>query len=529
MYNRTISCIGSKRKLMSKEVYISNRNLSIEDFINVCRNYYQVVITKDAYEKVEGSRKTIEKIVKEKQCVYGVTTGFGCFSNVNISQEECKKLQSNLIMSHATGIGDYFHTEIVRGMMLLRIVNLLKGYSGVRTVVIDTLVKMLNAKVHPCVPSKGSLGASGDLVPMAHTILPMLGQGYAEYAGEILTGREAMKRANIETIELVEKEGLACINGTQAMTSVGAFVVYDAIGIMKTANVAAALSFEALQGVCDVLDERVHLLRPHKGALTTAKSIHQLLKGSKYISHQGELRVQDGYSLRCVPQVHGASLDTLNYVKEKIEIEMNSVTDNPIVFSDCNEVISAGNFHGQPIALCMDFLGIALAEIANISERRIERLVNSSLNNGLPCFLVNDGGYNSGFMIVQYSAASLVSENKVLAHPACVDSIPSSCNQEDHVSMGTISARKARDILGNTRKVLAMEMLCACQGIDLRKKKQLGMGTSVAYQVLRKKVSKLEADREMFLDINSAEEIIINEELISEIEKKIGKMQLTNM
>lgn len=509
---------------MDKIIEITGSDLTLQDFIDVCRYGFQIKVTKEAYERIELSRQMVDDLVKKHECVYGVTTGFGCFSNVNIENEDCALLQRNLIMSHAVGIGNQFDKEIVRGMILLRINNLAKGYSGVRPIVVKTLVEMLNRKVHPCVPEKGSLGASGDLVPMAHSVLPMIGLGYAEYQGKILPGKEAMEQAGIPVIELMEKEGLACINGTQAMTSVGAFVTYDAIQLMKVADIAVSLSFEALQGVTDVLDRRVHLLRPHQGEIDTADILLSLLKDSKFTTRQGELRVQDGYSLRCAPQVHGASKDTINYVKEQIEIEMNSVTDNPIVFIDSNEVISAGNFHGQPIALSMDFMGIALAEIANISERRIERLVNSSLNNGLPCFLVKNGGLNSGFMIVQYAAAALVSENKVITHPASVDSIPSSCNQEDHVSMGTISARKAREILGNTRKVLSMELLCSCQGIDLRGNKELGQGTMVAYDLIRTKIPELENDREMYVDINKAEALITSEELVSKVESVIGNI-----
>lgn len=503
---------------MKENVKITKKDITLDDFINICRRQYTVELSKEVYLLVKKSNKVIKKIVDNQECVYGVTTGFGYLSTVNIEKGDCVQLQKNLIMSHAVGVGERFDTEIVRGMMLLRIINLAKGYSGVRPIVIDTLIAMLNKGVHPCVPEKGSLGASGDLVPMSHVILPMIGLGLAEYKGEILSGKEAMEKAGISPIDLYEKEGLACINGTQAMTSVGAFVVYDALRLMKLANISAALSFEGLRGIVDVLDDRVHMLRPHAGQIAVARYISQLLTGSKYVTRQGELRVQDGYSLRCVPQVHGASNDAIQYAKEKIEIEMNSVTDNPLVFSDSGEVISAGNFHGQPIALAMDFLGIALAELANISERRIERLINSALNNGLPCFLVEDGGLNSGFMIVQYAAAALVSENKVLAHPASVDSIPSSCNQEDHVSMGTISARKAREILNNVADVLAMEVMCACQAIDLRGKRKLGIGTELAYKMVRKKILPLQCDRELYKDISEIKKVLMNDDFVQQVE-----------
>jgi len=440
--------------------------------------------------------------------VYGITTGFGKFSDVTISKEESKTLQKNLIITHAVGAGKPFDTEIVRGIMLLRINNLAKGYSGARLETIQTMIVMLNKKVHPVVPEKGSLGASGDLAPLSHMVLPMIGLGQAEYKGEVLTGKEAMEKSGIPVIQLTAKEGLALINGTQVMTALGALTVYDSLNILKAADIAAALSFEAQNGIIDALDKRLHDVRPHKGQIDTARIMKELLTGSKMTSRQGQIRVQDAYSLRCVPQVHGASKDAINYVKEKVEIEINSVTDNPIIFPETKEGISGGNFHGQPMALCFDFLGIALSELADISERRIERLVNPTLS-GLPAFLVEHGGLNSGFMIIQYSAAALVSENKILAHPASVDSIPSSANQEDHVSMGTIAARKAREIMENVRRVLAMEIMCACQGIDLRGNKGLGAGTKPVYEKVRKAVPMLKEDRPLYEDINKCEELII--------------------
>jgi len=402
----------------------------------------------------------------------------------------------------------------------LRINNLAKGYSGARLETIQTMIEMLNRKVHPIIPEKGSLGASGDLAPLSHMVLPMIGLGQAEYEGEIMAGEEAMEKAGIPVIELTAKEGLALINGTQVMTALAALTVYDSLNIIKTADIAAALSFEAQNGIIDALDQRLHDIRPHKGQIDTARVLTELLTGSKMTTKQGEIRVQDAYSLRCVPQVHGASKDAINYVKEKIEIEINSVTDNPIIFPETNEGISGGNFHGQPMALSLDFLGIALSELANISERRIERLVNPTLS-GLPAFLVEHGGLNSGFMIVQYSAAALVSENKILAHPASVDSIPSSANQEDHVSMGTIAARKAKEIMENVRRVLAMEIMCACQGIDLRGNKGLGAGTKPVYDEVRKVVPMLKEDRPIYDDINKCEELIKNGTITKACEGRI--------
>ncbi|MFA6983318.1 MAG: histidine ammonia-lyase [Sedimentibacter sp.] len=491
------------------KVIITGNTLTLDEVAAVCRNYEKVELSELAVEKILKSRKVVDDFVENEDVVYGITTGFGKFSDVTISKEESKTLQKNLIITHAVGAGKPFDTEIVRGIILLRINNLAKGYSGARLETIQTMIEMLNRRVHPIVPEKGSLGASGDLAPLSHMVLPIIGLGQAEYKGEVMTGEEAMKRAGIPVIQLTAKEGLALINGTQVMTAVGALTVYDSLNIIKTADIAAALSFEAQNGIIDALDHRLHDVRPHKGQIDTARILTDLLTGSKMTTKQGEIRVQDAYSLRCVPQVHGASKDAINYVKEKVEIEINSVTDNPIIFPETNEGISGGNFHGQPMALSFDFLGIALSELANISERRIERLVNPSLS-GLPAFLVEHGGLNSGFMIVQYSAAALVSENKILAHPASVDSIPSSANQEDHVSMGTIAARKAREIMGNVRRVLAMEIMCACQGIDLRGNKGLGVGTKPVYDEVRKVVPTLKEDRPIYEDINRCEELIID-------------------
>ncbi len=507
---------------MSK-VVITGNTLTIEEFVLVCRNFYEVELSKSAEEKVKASRKIVDDFVENGDVVYGITTGFGKFSDVSISKDESELLQKNLIVTHAVGAGKPFETEIVRGIILLRINNLAKGYSGVKLETIQTMINMLNKRVHPIVPQKGSLGASGDLAPLSHMVLPMIGLGLAEYNGKVISGADAMKEACIPIITLTSKEGLALINGTQVMTSVGALTVYDALNLIKASDIAAALSFEAHNGVVNALDSKVHEVRPHKGQIDTAKIIQKLLSESKMTTQQGEIRVQDAYSLRCTPQVHGASKDAINYVKERVEIEINSVTDNPIIFPETKEGISGGNFHGQPMALSFDFLGIALAELANISERRLERLVNPALS-GLPAFLVEHGGLNSGFMIVQYSAAALVSENKILAHPASVDSIPSSANQEDHVSMGTIAARKAKEIMENVRRVIAMEIMCACQGIDLRINKGLGKGTAPVYNKVREFVPMLVEDRPLYEDINKCEELIINGTIIDVCENEVGKI-----
>ncbi len=500
-------------------VEITGNDLTLEDIVAVSRQYAQVRLHQDAVANIHASRKIVEDIVAQGRIVYGITTGFGQFCNKFIPREESKKLQRNLIISHAVGAGDMFDEDIVRAIILLRINNLAKGYSGIRLETIQTMIDLLNKRVTPCIPQKGSLGASGDLVPLAHMVLPMLGMGEAMYEGKVYYGAKAMELANIPIIELTEKEGLALINGTQVMTAVGALTLYDALDLIEIADIAAAMSFEAQSGILDALDHRIHEARPHAGQIKSAKMIENLLKNSKNVTRQGEIRVQDAYSLRCAPQVHGASRDAINYVRERVEIEINSVTDNPIIFKETSEGISGGNFHGQPMALSFDFLGIALSELANISERRIERMVNSALS-GLPAFLIEKGGVNSGFMIVQYTAAALVSENKILSHPASVDSIPSSANQEDHVSMGTIAARKAQDIMKNSRRVLAIELMCACQAIDLRGDKGMGEGTNAVYHLIRKYVKKLDEDRPLYGDINTCESLIIDGSILNQINRE---------
>lgn len=501
---------------------ITGQDLTVEQIVAVCRENVRLELSEESKKSVLESRKIVDDLIDEEKVVYGITTGFGKFSDVVISQDQCKELQKNLIITHAVGAGDPFSRDISRGIMLLRINNLAKGFSGIRLETLQTMVDMLNKGVTPVIPQKGSLGASGDLAPLSHMVLPMIGLGMAEYEGEVLPGEEAMKKAGIPTIELSAKEGLALNNGTQAMTSAGSLALYDALKLLKVADITAALNFEAQNGVVDALDHRVHDVRPHSGQLATARNLLKILKGSKNTTRQGQIRVQDAYSLRCCPQIHGASKDAINYVKERVNIEINSVTDNPIIFKEDRAGISGGNFHGQPMALSFDFLSIAESELANVAERRIERLVNPAYS-GLPAFLTPNGGVNSGFMIVQYSAAALVSENKVLAHPASVDSIPSSAGQEDHVSMGTIAAREAGEIGQNVRRVLAMELMVACQGIDMRGNEGLGKGTQAAYDLVRKHVSRLEEDRPLYEDINYCESIIIDGSLIKAVEEAIGE------
>jgi histidine ammonia-lyase len=505
------------------KIIIDGKSLTIEKVVQIARFGAKIELTEQAIKDVKESRKIVDRFVKNKETVYGITTGFGKFSDVTISEEDTEQLQENLIMSHSCGVGNSLSKEIVKAIMVLRVNNLSKGYSGIRLSTLNVLVEMINKDVYPIVPEKGSLGASGDLAPLAHLVLVMLGKGEAIYKGVRMSGKEAMDKAGVKTTRLSSKEGLALINGTQVMTAVGVITLYDAKMLMSLADISAALAVEGLKGITDAFDKRLHEVRPHPGQINTASNLLRILKDSKLTTRQGELRVQDAYTLRCIPQIHGASKDSVNYIESKVNVEINSVTDNPIIFKDTNEAISGGNFHGQPMALIFDFLKIALAEIANSCERRIERLVNPQLS-GLPAFLTKNGGLNSGFMIAQYSAASLVSENKVLAHPASVDSISSSANQEDHVSMGTIAARQANEILGNVEHVLSIELLAACQAIDFDDNSKLGVGTRVAYDLVRRDVPTLEEDRVMHLDMSKTFNLIISHEMVDEVEKVIGKL-----
>ncbi len=495
-------------------IILDGKSLTLDTFIRVARFKEEVKIAEESIGLVNKARAFVEEVVEKEQPVYGINTGFGKLSDVSVNKKDVSKLQENLLMSHACGVGSPFSDEIVRGMMLLRINALIKGYSGIRIEVLDKMVEMLNKDVNPVVFEKGSLGASGDLAPLSHMCLPIIGKGEVYYDGKRMNTMDAFIKAEILPIEgLQAKEGLSLINGTQAMTSVGAITLYDAMHLIKLSNVALGLTMEGLFGIIDAFDPRVHEVRGQIGQQIIAKEVIEILKGSKNTTHQGENHVQDAYSIRCAPQVHGASLDAMMFVKEKIEIEMNAVTDNPIIFTEDEMAISAGNFHGQPLALVFDYLGIAIAELANISERRLERLVNPQLSDGLPAFLVKNPGINSGFMIVQYSAASLVSENKVLAHPASVDSIPSSANQEDHVSMGTIGARKAKEILRNARQVIAMELLAGCQAMDLRGDNGLGEKTKLAYTKIREYAQFIENDEIMYHSIHTVNDLIESDEL----------------
>ncbi|WP_442598050.1 histidine ammonia-lyase [Neobacillus sp. D3-1R] len=449
---------------------------------------------------VQKSRMAVEKIVTEGKIVYGINTGFGKFSDVRINQNDVRELQINLIRSHACGVGEPFPKVVSKVMLLLRANALLKGFSGIRPVVVERLLEYFNKDIIPVIPQQGSLGASGDLAPLSHLVLPIVGEGEVFYKEKRMLAQEALFLEGITPLTLEAKEGLALINGTQAMTAMGVVGYLEAENLAYQAELIASLSLESHKGIMDAFAEEIHIARGYHQQVETAARIRDYLKDSQLTTRQGEVRVQDAYSLRCIPQVHGASWQALDYVKEKLEIEMNAATDNPLIFHEGDMVVSGGNFHGQPIAFAMDFMKIAVAELANISERRIERLVNPQLND-LPAFLSPEPGLQSGAMILQYSAASLVSENKTLAHPASVDSIPSSANQEDHVSMGTIGSRHAYQIIQNARRVLAIELFCALQALEFRGIHLMATATRSLYEKSREIVPSIIKDRIFSTDI----------------------------
>lgn len=467
---------------------INGQTIDYKKVAQVALRHEQVSLGPIARKKVERTRKAIEKAVDNNEIIYGVTTGFGAFKNTAISPEDVELLQKNLIMSHAVGVGSYLDEAVVRAMMFLMSNYLSKGHSGVRPIVIETLLEMLNKKVHPLIPEQGSVGSSGDLAPSAHLILVLIGQGEAMYEGKKLPGNEALKQAGITPIVLQAKEGLALINNTSCMTAVASVTLDRVDTLIEMADMAGALSAEALRATPNAFDADVHRIKAHAGQIEVAAHLRKLLDKSTMLDRE---RVQDQYSIRCMPQIHGAVREAVAYVRGVVNTEVNSVTDNPLIFLDESgkaKVISGGNFHGEPVAIAMDTLGVALSELANVADRRIASLLDPATNYGLPAFLVAKGGLNSGFMILQYTTASLASENKVLAHPASVDSIPTSANVEDLVSMGTIGARKAKSISQNVLNVLAIELLVAAQAIDFRIKEgySLGSGTKKLYAKIRK-------------------------------------------
>ncbi|POB09991.1 histidine ammonia-lyase [Sulfobacillus sp. hq2] len=491
-------------------VTLSGEGLTIAQTYAIAKHYDPVELDPEAAMNMAASRHMVVRYLDEERTVYGVTTGFGRFSEVVIPADKRQTLQVNLLRSHSAGVGTPFSETVVRGMMALRANALAKGYSGVRPVVVEQLVNLLNKNVVPVIPSQGSVGASGDLAPLAHLALVLIGEGMATYQGQVLPGAKALERAGLTPLVLEAKEGLALINGTQAMGAMGVLAVHEATGLADWADAAAALSIDVLRGIPLAFHPAVARVRPHPGQALVQQHLRDLLHGSQLTTSPGQLRVQDAYSLRTTPQVHGAAREGLAHIADVVTAELNSATDNPLLFADEDMVISAGNFHGEPLALVLDYLGIVAAEWASISERRIERMVNPTLS-GLPAFLTTHGGLHSGLMLAQYTAASLVSENKVWAHPSSVDSIPTSANQEDHVSMGTTSARKSLTIVGNLRYVLAIELLAGAQAADLIGPTLLAPATRKVYEWVRTMVPTLEDDRSPAPDIEVVAAAMLSE------------------
>jgi histidine ammonia-lyase len=499
--------------------------LSLEDVVAVARGA-EVALGPGAAERIGAARDVIERAVASNRTVYGVTTGFGALANERIEPEQADALQDAIIRSHATAVGRPLSREEARAMLLLRAHVLALGHSGVRTLLVARMVEMLNRDLVPVVPEQGSLGASGDLAPLAHLALPLLGGGEVLVEGEPTPASQALRTAGLEPITLRAKEGIALVNGTQGMLAVGILAASRAERLVRTADVTAAMSVEAALGSDRVFDERLARLRPHPGVVASASNLRRLLAGSAIVASHRESAhlVQDAYSLRCAPQVNGAARATVGFVRDVLEIEANAVTDNPIVLPEDDEVLSGGNFHGQPVAVALDGLAAAIVSLASIAERRLYRLLDPARNNGLPAFLVAESGLNSGLMLAQYTAASLVSECRSLAHPASVDSIESSAGQEDHVSMGMTAARHARDVVANAEVVVAIEALVAAQALDLRAPLQPAPGTRAGREAIRSRVGFLQADRELGTDLDAAVDLVRSGALLGAAEARVGSL-----
>ena len=503
---------------------IVGETLSIDDVVAVARGE-RAELSPRAADRMSRSRAVVEAKVAAGDTVYGLTTGLGSLANVRLGPEEVRRLHHNLLRSHAVGVGQPLSEWEVRAMLLLRAHVLALGHSGVRPVIVERLLGFLEHDVLPVVPEQGSLGASGDLAPLAHLALPLIGEGEVAFEGARMPTPAALDKAGLEPLALEPKEGLSLINGTQGMLAVGVLAAHRGRGLAKAADVAAAMTVEAVLGTDRSFDGRIHRLRPHPGQSRSASNLRKLLADSAIVASHRESQhlVQDAYSLRCAPQVHGAFRDLLAFAEEVLTVEMGSVSDNPVVLDD-GEVVSGGNFHGQPVAVALDALATATVGLASISERRLYRLLDPATNNGLPAFLVEEAGLNSGFMLAQYTAASLVSESKGLAHPASVDSIPSSAGQEDHVSMGMTAARHAREIVSDTEIVVALEALTAAQGLELRRPLKPAQGTAAAQAAIREVVPFLDADRPLKPDIDATIELVQSGALVSAVEQVVGTL-----
>ncbi|HNQ15140.1 MAG TPA: histidine ammonia-lyase [Pyrinomonadaceae bacterium] len=500
-----------------KSIVLDGENLTFEQVVEVANGDTRIEIAESAVERVNRAAEAVDKLLTRGEIAYGITTGFGALKDKIIPADQVETLQRNIVLSHAVGVGEPFDVPTTRAIMLIRANTLARGFSGIRIETLRLVVDLLNKRVHPVIPEKGSLGASGDLAPLAHFACVLIGEGEAEFEGSVMPAREALEKVRLEPVVLKAKEGLALTNGTTVMTAVGVVQTHRAQRLADLAEKAGCLSLEALNGTAAAFDARIHDLRPHPRQIRCAENLRRILDGSDFVRDHDPKNIQDAYTLRCMPQVYGAVRDAIDYVEWVMSNELNAVTDNPLIFFDDAgepEIISGGNFHGEPLALSMDYLALALTEIGNMSERRIMRLVDADSNGHvLPPFLTRNSGINSGFMLVQYTAAALASENKVLAHPASADTIPSSANVEDHVSMGVTSALKLRDVAENLENILALEILCAAQGIDLRREsvgadRSLGAGTRPVYERVRKSVPFIETDSLMYPHIAAVRSLL---------------------
>ncbi len=511
---------------IKQKLIIREEDLTFDELRYFLQEKPAVELAPSCVERIEQSRQVIESIVKEGKVVYGVNTGFGKFADVRIRPEQTADLQRRLVLSHAAGVGEPIPEQIVRLMMLLKVKNLSQGFSGVRLQTVEQLIHLINNDIVPVIPSKGSVGASGDLAPLAHMALVMMGEGRAYVQGKILSGAEALKKFGLKPLQFAAKEGLAVLNGTQAIQAYGAYAILKALNLVKTADVIGAMSLEALLGTLTAFDKRIQQVRNHPGQLVVSENFQRLLADSPIVeSHRySDHRVQDAYSLRCIPQVHGAVRDGLAHVVSVFSREMNGVTDNPLVFTDNGDVLSGGNFHGEPVAMAADYLSILMAELGNMSERRLEHMMDPHISE-MAGFLTEEGGLNSGFMIAHVTAAALVSENKVLAHPASVDSIPTSANKEDHVSMGTHAARKALQIIENVENILAVELIAAAQALDLRAPLTPAPATAQVLALVRSQIAHWKEDRLMHTEIEKAREMIRSGAVLDAVQKVNGDLR----
>ena len=517
----------------NKELIIDGDSLRLSGLIAVARRSSakgpKVILSASAKKRIQRSFQFTKHLLKTGEPIYGVNTGFGLLSDVKIPENRLSELQVNLLRSHAAGTGNPLSIDIIRAALLLRANALAKGASGCSLALVEAVLALLNKGVTPWVPEQGSVGASGDLAPLAHMSLVLIGEGKAYYKGKLMSGAQALKAAKIKPIKLLPKEGLSLINGTQIMTAIAGIVLHDAIELMRLADIAGAMSLEAFQGTRTAFHKKIQDVRPHKGQADVAKNLLRLTNKSEIgENHRDCDRIQDPYSFRCMPQVHGASRYIIEQALPIVETEFNSSTDNPLVFPDKNStekgsILSGGNFHGQYVAMIMDCVAIALSEFANISDQRMQKLINPVMSN-LPAFLTKDPGLNSGMMIVQVAAASIVSENKILSHPASVDSIPTSADKEDHVSMGVTAARKARKILRNVQRVLSMEFLCASQGLEFSLPLKPGAGVETAYKVIRKQVNPIGRDRAFHIDIEKIFDLMQSGHILRAVEQEIGPL-----